>query len=169
MPDWSIWMVIAVALAVGEIIVFSGFILAPLAMAALITAVAAAFEASAELQLAIFAGASILSLGLLRPIARRHLDMPPETRTGAAALVGLEAKVLKTITSDDPGLIRLANENWTAAPIPGIHQIEEGAYVIVEDIAGATAIVRPATDEEARPDPILPPLPDHPPHQGDQQ
>lgn len=136
-------MIAAIGLGVGEILVFSGFILAPLALAALVTAVVAAFEVSTELQLAVFAGASVLSLALLRPLAKRHLDQPPEYRTNAAALVDREARVLKTITRDDPGLVRLVNETWTAAPAEGFDRIDEGVHVRVVDIAGATAIVKP--------------------------
>ena len=55
MPDWAYWLIAAVILAIGEIVIFTGFILGPLALAAAATAVAAALGASTGLQLAIFA------------------------------------------------------------------------------------------------------------------
>ena len=50
MPDWAFWMIGAAALAAGEVITF-GFILGPLALAALLTAGVAAVGAGLALQL----------------------------------------------------------------------------------------------------------------------
>lgn len=122
---------------------FTGFIFGPLAMAAAVTAIAAAFGVGIEVQLAVFAVLSTVSITLLRPIAKRHLEAPPELLTNAAALVGKRARVLETITGDEPGLVRLENENWTALPAPGLDRIESGVHVTVVEIAGASAIVKP--------------------------
>src|SRR4051794_33374590 len=141
MPDWSWWLILSVVFAFGELIIFTGFVLGPLAVAAVITAIAAALGASIGLQLAIFAVLGIASMLALRPIAKRHLSAPPEYRTNVDALIDKQARVLEALGPDAPGLIRLQNENWTARPADGVSHIQPETYVRVVRIEGATAIV----------------------------
>jgi len=148
MPDWAYWLIAAVIFAIGELIVFTGFILGPLAVAALFAAVAAALGAGVEVQLAVFAVLGIGSMVVLRPIARRHMKTPPELRTNAEALIGKHARVLQAMTQDSPGLVRLENENWTARPAEGFARIDANTHVRVARIAGATAIVEPLEQAE---------------------
>lgn len=140
-------MIGAVALALAELAIFTGFIFGPLAFAALLTAVVSAFDVGIEVQLAVFAVSSTISITLLRPVAKRHMNTPPEMLTNAAALVGKKARVLDAISDDAPGLIRLENENWTASPAPGAGRIEPETHVRVIEIAGATAIVEPLEND----------------------
>lgn len=144
MSAWSIWLLVAVLLALGELAVFTGFILGPMAAAAALTsAVAAGFGAGTEVQLAVFGISAAVMVTALRPIAKRHLNAPPEILTNAQALIGKRARVLEVVTDDAPGLVRLENENWTARPAPGVASIAADTYVRVTEIAGATAIVEP--------------------------
>lgn len=150
MPDWSIWLIVAILLALGELAIFTGFILGPMAGAAALTAaVTAGFGASFEVQLAVFALTSIVAIGALRPVAKRHMQAPPEMLTNVHALVGKRALVLEAMTDDSPGLVRLENENWTARPAPGIDRIEAETHVLVKQIVGATAVVEPLDDLSA--------------------
>ena len=87
MPDWVIWIIGAAALVAGEVFTL-GFILGPVALAALLAALVAAAGGGLGLQLAVFIVGSVASLAFVRPLATRHLRMPTHTRTGAAALVG---------------------------------------------------------------------------------
>jgi membrane protein implicated in regulation of membrane protease activity len=153
MPDWSIWLIVAVILAFGELIVFTGFILGPLAGAAIVTAIVAALGASVEVQLAVFGVGGIAAILVLRPLAKKHLQTPPELRTNAAALVGQHARVLNPITADHMGLIRLQHENWSASPVAGVNQIDPETYVEVVEITGATAIVKPIAVQADGPTP----------------
>jgi membrane protein implicated in regulation of membrane protease activity len=139
MPDWVIWLIAAAALAAGEVVTL-GFFLGPVALAALIAAIVAAIGAAAELQVAAFIAASIGSLAIVRPIARRHLRSPVETRTGAAALVGARALVLERVHADG-GRIKLGGEVWTARPFDEDETFDEGVRVEVLKIEGATALV----------------------------
>ena len=100
------------ALAVGEISTVA-FILGPIALAALATAGVAALGAGLMGQLIVFIVASIASLAIIRPIAKRHLHTPPKIRTGVAALVGEPAVVLETVDLEG-GLIKLGGEIWSA-------------------------------------------------------
>ena len=140
MAAWLAWSIAAVALVVGEILTPGLFFLGPVALAAIAGAVASLFGAPLWLQLLVFAGSSFASLGLLRPIARRHLTMPHAIRTGAAALVGAPAVVLQRVDADG-GLVRIGGEDWSARAYVPDQVLEPGAKVEVAEISGATALV----------------------------
>ncbi|HEY7207065.1 MAG TPA: NfeD family protein [Gaiellaceae bacterium] len=137
---WVVWAVVAVALAIGELATPGLFFLGPVALAA----VASMFVALAGLgvlaQLLVFIGCSIASVGLLRPIARRHLHMPAAIRTGTAALVGANALVLEQVDVDG-GRVRIGGEEWSARAYLPDQVLEPGARVEVAKIEGATALV----------------------------
>ena len=139
MPDWVLWVVAAAALAGGEMLTL-GLFLGPLALAAVLAALVAIAGASIELQVAAFVAGSVASLAVVRPIARRHLSMPPHTRTGAAALIGQRAVVLERVDGER-GMVKIGGEVWTARAYDEDHVIEPGARVDVLKIEGATALV----------------------------
>jgi membrane protein implicated in regulation of membrane protease activity len=139
MPAWVIWMIAAVALTGGEMLTLSLF-LGPLALAAVLAALVALAGGSVELQLAAFVAGSVASLAIVRPIARRHLRMPPHIRTGAAALIGQGATVLERVDGDR-GMVKIGGEVWTARAYDRDHVIEPGKRVEVLEIDGATALV----------------------------
>ncbi|HEX2265651.1 MAG TPA: NfeD family protein [Solirubrobacterales bacterium] len=139
MSAWVIWIVAAGLLAIGEMVSLS-FFMGPIAVAAVVAAVAALVGAGTALQLVVFILASIASLILLRPIARRHLHTPAKIRTGTAALVGARAVVLERVDGDG-GTVKLAGEVWSARPYDEDEVLEPGARVEVMQIEGATALV----------------------------
>jgi membrane protein implicated in regulation of membrane protease activity len=141
MDAWVVWIIVAVALAVGEILTTS-FFLFPFALGAAAAAVIDLAGGGATPQAIAFVVITALSLGVVRPIARRHLSMPPQLRTGTAALVGRTAIVTETISNDAArGAIRLDGEVWTARALDEDEVIEAGRRVTVMDIRGATALV----------------------------
>jgi membrane protein implicated in regulation of membrane protease activity len=137
---WIAWSIAAVLLAVGEILTPGLFFLGPVALAAVAGAVASLVGAPLWLQLVVFAVGSFASLGLLRPIARRHLSMPHAIRTGTAALVGAPAVVLQRVDSQG-GRVRIGGEEWTARAFMPDQVLEPGMKVEVAEIQGATALV----------------------------
>jgi membrane protein implicated in regulation of membrane protease activity len=139
MEDWVWWMIASGALAIGEILTM-GFFLGPVAVAAAAAAVAALAGGGAAVQLIVFIAFSIASLGVLRPIARRHLRTPGRLRTGAAALPGSRAVVLERVDGHG-GQVKLAGEVWTARSYDEDESFDEGARVTVIKIEGATALV----------------------------
>ena len=139
MDEWVLRMAAAGLLAVGEIFTM-GFFLAPVAIAAVLAAVAALLGGGLALQLAVFIVASAASLGILRPVARRHLNTPARLRTGTAALVGRPATVVERVDADG-GSVKLAGEVWTARAFDEDHVFEPGQRVEVLKIEGATALV----------------------------
>ena len=139
MEEWVVWMVAAGLLAVGEIFTM-GFFLGPVAIAAVLAALAALAGAGLAAQLVMFIVASAASVGLLRPVARRHLHTPARLRTGTAALVGRAATVLERVDAHG-GSVKLAGEVWSARPFDEDHAFEPGQRVEVLEIDGATALV----------------------------
>jgi membrane protein implicated in regulation of membrane protease activity len=139
MPDWAIWIIVAVALAAGEIFTL-GFFLGPVALAAGLAAVIAAVGGGIAFQLVAFIAGSLASLFVLRPIAVRHLKTPKALRTGTAALVGARATVLERV-DDLGGRVKIGGEVWTARAMFEGHVIEPGTRVEVGKIEGATALV----------------------------
>jgi membrane protein implicated in regulation of membrane protease activity len=137
---WLAWAIAALLLAVGEILTPGLFFLGPVALAAVAAAIAAVAGAAVWLQIIVFGGASLASLGILRPIARAHLHMPAALRTGTAALVGAPAVVLQRVDQNS-GRVRIGGEEWSARAFMPDQVLEPGTKVEVVKIEGATALV----------------------------
>jgi membrane protein implicated in regulation of membrane protease activity len=138
-PAWVIWLVVAAALAVGEVATL-GLVLGFVAVGAVIAAVVALAGANAAVQLIAFTAGAVALLGLLRPIATRHLRTPHALRTGAAALVGARALVLERVDAQG-GRVKIGGEVWSARSFDETQVIEPGTTVEVFKIEGATALV----------------------------
>ena len=132
-------MIAAGVLAVGEIATM-GFFLGPIAIAATLAAIVALVGGGLAVQWVVFIAASLASLLVLRPIARRHLRTPAALRTGTAALVGSPAVVLERVDRDG-GQVKIGGEIWTARTYDQDDSFEPGARVEVMKIDGATALV----------------------------
>ena len=139
MEDWVWWMIAAGGLAVGEIFTM-GFFLGPISVAAVLAAVVAALGVGLPIQWIVFIAASLGSLVVLRPIARRHLRTPPRIRTGTAALVGGPATVVERVDANG-GCVKIGGELWSARSYDEDETFEPGVRVAVMKIDGATALV----------------------------
>lgn len=138
---WTVWLIVAAALGVAELLTTT-FALGIIAVAALVAAGVSGLNGGLGLQLAAFVIAAGAGLGFVLPIARRHVKQPPLLRTGSAALVGKTASVLEEVTADG-GRVRIGGEIWTARPYDESLVIPVGASVDVMQIEGATALVYP--------------------------
>lgn len=139
MDEWVLWMLAAGVLAVGEMLTL-GFFAGPIAVAAVLAAIVALAGAGLAAQWIVFIAASLGSVLVLRPIARRHLRTPAQIRTGTAALVGAPALVLERV-DDRGGQVKIAGETWTARSYDEDESYEPGTRVSVMQIDGATALV----------------------------
>ena len=137
---WLVWVLVAVALGVGELVTPGLFFLGPVALAALAAAAASALGAGTIGSLIVFIVCSVASLLILRPVARRHVRLPAISRTGTDALVGRKAIVTRR-TDGHGGRVRIGGEEWTARTYLDDQVIEEGQTVDVIQIEGATALV----------------------------
>ena len=137
---WLLWALLAVALAVGELLTPGLFFLGPVALAAGAATLAALLGAGAIGSLLVFIGGSLASLGLLRPIARRHVRLPAVSRTGTDALVGRTALVTRRVDAHG-GRGRIGGEEWSARAYVDDQVLVEGQTVDIIQIEGATALV----------------------------
>jgi membrane protein implicated in regulation of membrane protease activity len=141
MDAWIVWVVAGCVLGVGEMHT-GGFFLAPFAIGALVAALVSLVGVGLPLAVVVFLVASLLVLLTLRPLARRHRQLPPRIRTGAAALVGRDAIVLERIANQEGvGCVRIDGEVWTARSYEEDDVIPAGERVQVVEIRGATALV----------------------------
>jgi membrane protein implicated in regulation of membrane protease activity len=141
MDAWVIWILVAVAFGVGELLTTS-FVLAPFSGGALVAAIVAVLGGGAVVSWSVFIVVSVLLLWVVRPIARAHLRTPAQLRTGTAALIGRRAMVVERIANDEGvGCVKIDGEVWTARAYDEDQVIEAGTHVQVIEIRGATALV----------------------------
>jgi membrane protein implicated in regulation of membrane protease activity len=141
MVAWIVWLIVAAVLGVAELLTFT-FALGLIAVGACVAAAVAVFGVGLPLQLLAFILASGAGLGLVLPIARRHVKQPPLLRTGPAALVGRPAQVLEEVNGYG-GRVRIGGEVWSARAYDETLVIPVGHTVDVMQIEGATALVYP--------------------------
>lgn len=137
--EWVAWLGVAFVFGIVETTTLD-LVFLMLAGGAASGALAAVLGGNVLVQALVAIAASIALLGVVRPIAKRHLRTPMKARTGTAALVGRRGVVIEKV-SIDTGRIRLAGEVWTARAFDGESVIEPGASVDVIEIQGATAMV----------------------------
>src|SRR5437763_14541792 len=135
MPDWLPWLVAAGILGLVELHTLT-LVLGMLAIAALPAAAAAGVGAPPAVQVLVFAIAAVLALAVVRPIARRHRNLPPSLRTGTAALVGQPGPVVTAIANGG-GQVRIGGEVWSARSYADDQHLPVGAAVDVVEIDGA--------------------------------
>jgi membrane protein implicated in regulation of membrane protease activity len=141
MSGWVLWLIAAAVFGIGEMLSTS-FFLAPFSVGAALAAVTDAAGAGELAAWIVFVVVSLLMLLVVRPIARSHTKMPPQIRTGAAALIGKQAIVLERIANDEGvGCVKIDGEVWTARALDDDQVIEPGQRVQVVEIRGATALV----------------------------
>ena len=139
MDAWVWWIVVALVLGIVETqttVLVAGMI----GIGALAGAATAALGAPPAAQVAAFAVLSALLLLVARPIARRHLRIPTELRTGVQALIGQDALVLERVDHRS-GRVKIGGEVWSARHLNPDVVVEVGDTVQVLSIDGATALV----------------------------
>jgi membrane protein implicated in regulation of membrane protease activity len=141
MESWIVWLVLAAVLGVAEIMTTT-LAFGLIAVGAVVAGVVGVAGGGLPFQLIAFGVASAAGLGVVRPIAVRHIKQPPLLRTGTSALVGRSAKVIEEVT-DDGGRVRIGGELWSARPYDESQVIPVGSSVDVFAIEGATALVHP--------------------------
>jgi membrane protein implicated in regulation of membrane protease activity len=141
MEWWIVWLVLAAFLGVAEVLTTT-LALGLLAVAALVAAIVGGVGLGLPFQLGAFAITAGAGLGVVRPLAMRHIRQPPLLRSGASALVGRSATVIEEVTALD-GRVRIGGEVWSARSYDESQVIPVGSAVDVFAIEGATALVHP--------------------------
>ncbi len=140
--QWVFWLGLAFVLGTVETMTLD-LVFLMLAGGAVAGAVAAAVGAPVLLAAIVAIVFSAALLGVVRPVAMRHLRQPLGTRTGVAALVGKRAVVLERVDGRS-GRVKLAGETWSARAYSADQVMEAGETVDVIEIEGATALVYPS-------------------------
>lgn len=136
-----IWLLVAAALALGEILTES-FFLAPLAAAALVMAAGTLLGIEIVLLAVVAIGIGILTLLVLRPLLRRdRLDFA----AGGAEhefVIGQVGVVEEHVVNDEStGVIEIDGEVWTARANHDSQTFAPGESVEVVAVRGAVALV----------------------------
>ncbi|MFF5292211.1 NfeD family protein [Paractinoplanes globisporus] len=137
-----LWIVLGIALAIAEAFTATLLIIF-FAVGAFAAAGAAALGAPLLLQVIVFALASGLSVGALRPIILRHAKTALETGDtpfGIEAMQGSHGTVMEEVDGER-GMIKLEGEIWQARSFDGTEKYLPGERVRVVKVIGATAIV----------------------------
>lgn len=150
MEAWVVWLILAALLGVAELLSLT-LALGLLAIAALAAGLAGALGVPFVLQVGVFAVTSIAGVGVIRPIATRHIKQPPPLRSGVAALVGREARTLTEVTRRG-GRAQIGGEEWTARPYDLDIVIPADVIADVLAIEGATALIYPRAEPLSRPE-----------------
>jgi membrane protein implicated in regulation of membrane protease activity len=137
---WVGWLTAAVGLAALELVSLDLFLIM-LAGGALVGTVTALVGGPIPLQVVLALISSVALLSVIRPNVVRRLHSGPDLKTGADALIGKRATVLREMSHHAPGRVKIGGEEWTAAPYDEDDSIEAGEVVDVVQIKGATAYV----------------------------
>ncbi|WP_370644425.1 NfeD family protein [Actinoplanes sp. L3-i22] len=137
-----LWIVLAIALVIGE--AFTATILIIFfAAGAGAAALAAALGANLLVQVIVFALVSGLSVAAIRPVVMRHARSALEsgdTPFGIEAMEGQHGTVLEDVDADH-GQIKIDGEIWQARSFDGRESFPAGQRVRVVKVRGATALV----------------------------
>ena len=134
-----LWLAAALIL-VGAEALSGELVLLMLAGGALAASGVALFDLPLVVDGIVFAGVSVLLLGAVRPVAKRHLMRRPMLATNAEALQGKTATVVTTVDGHG-GQVRLDGSVWSARALHESDVFESGQDVMVMQIDGATAVV----------------------------
>lgn len=137
--DWALWLGLAVVLGLVEVTTLDLTFLM-ISAGAVAAAGAAGIGLPFALQAIVAIVVAIGMLGVVRPIAIRHLRTPAAIRTGTAALVGSPAVAIERVDGRG-GQVKLKGEVWSARTYDPSMVIEAGRNVEVVQIDGATAVV----------------------------
>lgn len=143
---WWVWASAAVVMFLGEML-FIGFYLLPLGVAALLAAAAAWWAPFPTppygwlVPCAVFVVAAPILMVTLRPFMVRMM-YEGSRALNLDALKDQEARVVEAIDPDTQrGQVRIERENWSASSADG-EPIPEGATVTVTEIKGNRAVVK---------------------------
>ncbi len=153
-----VWLGLAVLFALIELTVLAGtFVLLPFAISAFFAALAGWYDASIEVQWAIFAVGGGVLFALFFKLARRFIrDHDNPEGVGADRLVGMTAIVTAPIDPDDVdrrGRVKVAGEEWGALITGPGGVIPAGVKVRVRSMAGTRVVVERLVDDAGLGDP----------------
>ena len=135
-----VWLVLFIALAGVEGLT-AGLISIWFCLGSLVALFAAWLDAPLIVQIGLFVVVSVLSMAVIRPLARKYWQ-PRTENTNADRILEHQGVVLETINNlQASGQIKVGGSVWTARSANG-EEIPEGTLVRVLRIEGVKAIVQ---------------------------
>ena len=145
MPAWLLWLIAAGLFGVGEMVSLD-LVLLMFAGGALGGMTVALLGGAVPFQLIAFIAVAGVLLGVVRPVAKRHLtDRTPLQLDGVDTLIGRTAVVTRAVDSGG-GRIRLGADEWSARSQHGGEAFPIGHRVRIMQVDGATAVVGDALE-----------------------
>ena len=139
---WSFWLILAIILFIAEILSPGMFFFACLGIGALLTAVVVLITLPLWLQWVVFSVFSLLSIYLIRPIAKRFFKLKEIVKSNVDGLIGKKAIVIEAIDPMKPGMIKVEGEMWKAR---SDEQITKDLWVEIVSVDGAHLKVKTTT------------------------
>jgi membrane protein implicated in regulation of membrane protease activity len=137
---WALWLTVFLVFAVVEMLTLDLFFIM-LAGGALAGLLADFAGADLWLQIVGFCVVSLLMIGLVRPVALKHLRKgPADQRSNIERLIGESALVMEAVSASG-GLVKIGGDVWSARSESGV--LAPGQQAVVSAIDGATAVVAP--------------------------
>ena len=139
---WWMWLLAALLLGIIEVLSITFVFLMFGAFAAAITAF---FGGGLIAQVVVFVVVSLLLLIVMRPLMKGRIQRSgDDVRTNADALIGKSGYVTQLVGERD-GRIQFSGGEWSARSTGEL--IPVGTQIEVVAIEGATAVVRPLTNQ----------------------
>lgn len=112
-----------------------------LGFSAFVAGIVSLFVSDIHILLIVFAVLSFLSVFFAKPFLAKRFQIQKEIRPSTIdSLIGKDAFVIKEITSNSKGLVKVGFEEWTAASLYA-ETFEIDEVVVIEKIEGATLYI----------------------------
>lgn len=140
MPDWAIWILVALAFGAVELATVS-FFSSLFGLGALVAAASTLFIANWPLQAVVFIVASVFLVLILRPVLLKSYGKE-RTLTNVNRLIGQAGCVIIAIdNTQGVGQVKVQGEVWTARSLTG-EPIPFDTRVEIVRIEGVRAVVK---------------------------
>ena len=141
------WLGIAILMTILEGMTL-GLTTIWLAIAALVSMVLAFFIPSVTVQIVIFLVLSIVLFIFTRPVALKKMKHG-NVKTNSDRLIGMTGLVTETVSTDNPGQVKVGGQIWTARPEQPDLIFEKGQSCVIMNIVGVTVLLAPDTSSES--------------------
>lgn len=136
-----IWIIIGIILLIIEAVTVS-FVSIFFAIGCFIAGLASFLIPSWGAQIVIMCIVSGIGVAFGREVLQRYFEVNKEIKPSTIdALIGRTGIVVKEINKDEPGLVKLNGEVWSATSVNSI-VIPKDANVVIEKIDGVKLIVK---------------------------
>lgn len=141
-----IWLGIAILMTIIEGMTM-GLTTIWLAIAALVSMILAFFLPSITVQITVFLLLSIVLFIFTRPVAVKKMKLG-KVKTNSDRLIGMTGIVMETVSTDNPGQVKVGGQIWTARPDHSDMILQKGENCQIVRIQGVTVIVSQEKSKE---------------------